>query len=62
MKNSSYFCRKFQDMENVMDIEKRREVFWAKIRKAAEDKDALCQSDDIEKTAKERGIKLVCPI
>lgn len=49
-------------MDNSKNIEERRAIFWAKIRKAVEDKNALCESDDIEKTAKERGIQLVCPI
>lgn len=49
-------------MDKDKNIEERRAIFWAKIRKAVEDKNALCQSEDLEKTAKERGIQLVCPI
>ena len=60
MRNFAFAKQKI--MDNSKSIEERRAIFWAKIRKAVEDKNALCESDDIEKTAKERGIQLVCPI
>ncbi len=53
-------------MDNKQNIEERRAIFWAKIRKAVEDKNALNEcirkGGNLEQTAKERGIKLVCPI
>lgn len=53
-------------MYNSKSIEERRAIFWAKIRKAVEDKNALCkcirEGGNLEETAKERGIQLVCPI